>query len=463
MSRSQLQRYVEDGDADAFRELTLTYQNLVYGTCRRILRNASDVEDAVQETFVKLARNAKQIRAHPGAWLHVCARTTALNVLKAQKVRREREIPLVHDASTARGNVASADSDRDEESSIVDACLSELPEADRELVVSYFFVSRSQHEIADEVGVSRVAITKRIDRVLETLRSRLLVRGLGVTGVMAAFLADLGAQTETPPALATKIAALQPTTVTAARSALVAKSAIAGAKLLPVWLAAVVVMVAAGTAVLWHDDRANEAASLGQAQSHSARYQRTWTFDTPDATVGGESWRWKNDGDGGYLESAGIASGEFKIPDQILSGPLLITARILPVSPDAPALLHSFLKLPDYSRSTVDPWRIPQQAGKWTTIRRYVTTDWVDIWADGEHIGFALTDPQANDSGFMLFTTGGLCIDDLTIEAIDVSDLPDVHEFLEMAAEMARDVNLPKPTPLPNLKSYLPAHVQATR
>jgi hypothetical protein len=53
-----LDRWNRTRDADAFAELVTRYAGLVYGTCRRVLRDEREAEDVSQECFVKLAQTA---------------------------------------------------------------------------------------------------------------------------------------------------------------------------------------------------------------------------------------------------------------------------------------------------------------------------------------------------------------------------------------------------------------------
>ena len=71
-----LLRYAERADADAFCLLVSRYQGLVFSACRRVLGNAGEAEDAVQETFIKLARQAGSIRTNPASWIFSCALNT---------------------------------------------------------------------------------------------------------------------------------------------------------------------------------------------------------------------------------------------------------------------------------------------------------------------------------------------------------------------------------------------------
>src|SRR5437773_165502 len=62
-------------DEDAFAVLVDRHGALVYGVCRRVLRDAHLAEDAFQATFLLLAQKATELERHPcpAAWLHATA------------------------------------------------------------------------------------------------------------------------------------------------------------------------------------------------------------------------------------------------------------------------------------------------------------------------------------------------------------------------------------------------------
>ncbi|HVF46923.1 MAG TPA: sigma-70 family RNA polymerase sigma factor, partial [Pyrinomonadaceae bacterium] len=57
MTQSILQR-VADGDRTAVQDCLNTYGGLVWSIARRLLRNSDEAEDAVQEIFVDIWKNA---------------------------------------------------------------------------------------------------------------------------------------------------------------------------------------------------------------------------------------------------------------------------------------------------------------------------------------------------------------------------------------------------------------------
>lgn len=128
-----LDRYYRRNDTQAFHELVVRHQRMVLQTCFRILKDPSDAEDAAQESFIKLARSGQQITSHLAAWLHRCARNTALNLLQSRRAREAREQKIDYDHGVLPAGQLSEES---EALSAIDACVNDLPAAHREVVIS---------------------------------------------------------------------------------------------------------------------------------------------------------------------------------------------------------------------------------------------------------------------------------------------------------------------------------------
>ncbi|MBO6513229.1 MAG: sigma-70 family RNA polymerase sigma factor [Phycisphaerales bacterium] len=179
-----LRLYAKRGDPSAFDVLARRYQGMVLATCRRVLRNESDAEDAAQEAFLKLARHAGSIRSHAGAWLHAAAMGCSIDLIRRAESRKraEREAGVMEASGREEGAGYALWSEIEP---MLDEAIAALEVSDRELIVGRFLSDRSQREMAIELGVSDGTVQRRTHKALERLRKKLVARGLVVGGVTA--------------------------------------------------------------------------------------------------------------------------------------------------------------------------------------------------------------------------------------------------------------------------------------
>src|SRR5262245_19415340 len=80
-----LEGYLSRRDEAALAALVRRHGPMVWGVCRRALRDHHDAEDAFQATFLVLARKAPSIASREllANWLYGVARQTALNARAA--------------------------------------------------------------------------------------------------------------------------------------------------------------------------------------------------------------------------------------------------------------------------------------------------------------------------------------------------------------------------------------------
>ncbi|MCX5769098.1 MAG: RNA polymerase sigma factor [Candidatus Hydrogenedentes bacterium] len=208
-----LRRWVAHRDADAFAELLSRHAGMVYGACRRITRDAAAAEDLSQECFLKLAQQKGPIQA-PGAWLHRVATCAALSWLRDEKRRVRRESDFAEAQAAAQEQV---DPDWQSLVPLVDQAIDALPDKNRAAVILRFLEGKSHAQIGRELGVSRRAVQKRIDKGLEEIRATLgeSVSGLTVAGL--AGLLEIHMQAQAAPA--SLVAALGKQTIAATRFA----------------------------------------------------------------------------------------------------------------------------------------------------------------------------------------------------------------------------------------------------
>jgi RNA polymerase sigma-70 factor, ECF subfamily len=179
-----LDRWVRHADHAAFHEILTAYHPMVLGICQRVLGRCQNADDAMQETFLKLARHAHTIHTHVGSWLYTCALNEARMTLRQNQVRDNNR--LMDNDTPAKNHVSNIDHDENE---LLHHCIAELDEADRDIICLHFFLGLTQEKIAQRYTISQPAVAKRLDRALRYLRIRIVAHGLRVSGIFDTHIA----------------------------------------------------------------------------------------------------------------------------------------------------------------------------------------------------------------------------------------------------------------------------------
>src|SRR5262249_50379989 len=171
-----------------FAELMRRHGPMVFGVCRRVLRNEADAEDAFQATFAALAHKAATLRREPvGGWLHrVAAR--AAGKAKAGAARRQDLFRRVHAMPRPE---PEPDATWEDIKPIRAEELSRLPDRPRRLLVACHLQDKTHIQAAAEVGLPPGSVAWHLNRAREQLRHALVRRGVALSaGTLGALLAD---------------------------------------------------------------------------------------------------------------------------------------------------------------------------------------------------------------------------------------------------------------------------------
>jgi RNA polymerase sigma factor (sigma-70 family) len=136
------------------------YGFLLLRRCRTILRDERLAEDTLHEAFVKIMRNGAAVRDadEPLRWLYRVVDRTAFDAIR----KRRRSIEDTKDDEVGESAHPSIDIEvRD----AVLQLLSELNDEEKEIAMFLFVDGMSQGEIAEEVGVSRVTVNKKVQAI----------------------------------------------------------------------------------------------------------------------------------------------------------------------------------------------------------------------------------------------------------------------------------------------------------
>ena len=167
---------VARGNVSAFEELYDRYASTVYGLLLRILSNADDAQEVLQETFVKAWTSAKMFDAVRGsevAWLMSIARSRGIDRLRSRKVRLEREDEAGREISFLEHTTGADPVVQSEERIAVRSALAELPPPQRLALELAYFEGLSQSEIAARLGEPLGTVKTRMQLGMKKLRDRL--------------------------------------------------------------------------------------------------------------------------------------------------------------------------------------------------------------------------------------------------------------------------------------------------
>jgi RNA polymerase sigma factor (sigma-70 family) len=179
-----LNRFFRGGDDSAFAFLVERHGSLVYGVCRRVLRDANDVEDAFQATFLVLVRKGATL-AQPerlSSWLYGVANRTSRKIrakalIRIRHERKASELPASSDVSSLTLSELRV---------ILEEEIGQLPEKYSLPLALCYLEGKTNAQAAAQLGWPEGSISRRLSRARELLRSRLIRRGLALSVALIA-------------------------------------------------------------------------------------------------------------------------------------------------------------------------------------------------------------------------------------------------------------------------------------
>lgn len=236
LSDAQLiDRFLAQRDAaaeSAFAALIERHGPMVFGVCRRALGDSHAAEDAVQATFLVLARKAARLsrRERLGNWLFGVASRISRDLRRSEASRSARERQPERLRRAALGTEPADGPDGvvlEELRAVLDEELARLPDRYRAAVVLCELEGLSRPDAARALDVPEGTLSSRLARAKAILRDRLARRGLGPSAMLLAVVLGEEARAAVVPA-----ALVEPVARAAARFA--AGGSVAGVVSIPV-------------------------------------------------------------------------------------------------------------------------------------------------------------------------------------------------------------------------------------
>ena len=180
MTEQQVQLVIaaQNGDVKSFEELFSIYYEKVYALARTIIRNTSDAEDILQETFITAWRKLGTLKTPPtfSVWIQIIAK----NLCNMQL--RKKNIAILLDAEQDIEDFDSEESDellpaayaeRADLKERLGRIIDSLSEVQRQTIVLYYFNELTVDEISNVMECSANTVKTRLFLARKAIRSEI--------------------------------------------------------------------------------------------------------------------------------------------------------------------------------------------------------------------------------------------------------------------------------------------------
>ena len=164
-----------NGDLGAFEELYKAHAGRLYSLAFRMLGNAADAEDLLQEIFLSAHRKLESFRgdAALGTWLYRLAMNQILDHVRSRAARTGQLTDGLDDASVLADAGEHRLADRAVARIDLERALGELPDGCRAAFVLHDVEGLEHKEIADVLGIAEGTSKSQVHKARLRLRKLL--------------------------------------------------------------------------------------------------------------------------------------------------------------------------------------------------------------------------------------------------------------------------------------------------
>ena len=197
-------QFTREHSEDAFALLVNRHLNLVFSAALRQVRSPQLAEEVCQSVFANLAYNAAKLKPNTilTAWLYQVTRNAAIDVVRREARRQEREQIAVQ-----MSQMHTEPSEWTQIEPLLDEAMQSLDAAERTAILLRYFENKSLKDVGQALGASEDAAQKRVSRAVERLREYFSKHKItvGTSGLVA--LVSANAIQAAPVGLATTVTA----------------------------------------------------------------------------------------------------------------------------------------------------------------------------------------------------------------------------------------------------------------
>jgi RNA polymerase sigma-70 factor, ECF subfamily len=163
------------GDLGAFEELYRLHSGRLYSVAFRMVGNASDAEDLLQEIFLSAHRKLETFRGESalGTWLYRLAVNLCLDYLRSRTGRAIQMTDAIDDEPGLFDAASQGLADRTVTRMDLERALAQLPEGCRAAFVLHDIEGLEHREIADVMGIAEGTSKSQVHKARLRLRALL--------------------------------------------------------------------------------------------------------------------------------------------------------------------------------------------------------------------------------------------------------------------------------------------------
>ena len=194
-TRELFRRLKEDGDMDAREKLVMSHMNLVRFLANKFKNRGEPLDDLIQVGYLGLLKAIDRFDPDRGLEFTTYATPTILGEIKRHEVLEAMEsssayssVPLEapaggadsEDAPSVLDRYATEDSELDftDDRLILEEALRDFTPREKEIIEMRFLKGMTQIEIAKELGISQVQVSRLLRRTLKKVQDKIDPEGV---------------------------------------------------------------------------------------------------------------------------------------------------------------------------------------------------------------------------------------------------------------------------------------------
>ena len=165
-----IRRVLHENDSRAFGALMNRYTAQVYRSAVRLLKDEENAAEVTQMAFIQAYKQLSSWRGENfGAWVTIITNHIALRLLEKEKRRNIDDVTMDDLAICDEGY----DEQKEERLQRLENAVSQLPEADRQIIQWHYYKDIPLAVIAERLGQTENNIKVRLFRIRERLKRKM--------------------------------------------------------------------------------------------------------------------------------------------------------------------------------------------------------------------------------------------------------------------------------------------------